>query len=71
VSTVKQSVAEVPKQTVVVYKQNADGTTVNTGQVVQLTQQQIMQLLGSSPVQQKPLTLSSVPVSQSDSQSAE
>ena len=34
-----------PRQTVVVYKQNADGSTTNTGQVVQLTQTQILQLL--------------------------
>lgn len=49
---------EVRKQTVVVYKQNADGSTVNTGQVVQLTQAQIIQLLNTGTAsQQKPITI--------------
>ncbi|XP_067931259.1 uncharacterized protein [Watersipora subatra] len=46
---------EARKQTVVVYKQNADGTTVNTGQVVRLTQSQILQLINTSNGQQKSL----------------
>lgn len=37
-----------PKQAVLVYKQNADGSTSNTGQLVHLTQTQILQLLATS-----------------------
>lgn len=49
---------EPRKQTVVVYKQNADGTTVNTGQVVKLTQNQIIQLLNTNAAtSQKTLTI--------------
>lgn len=57
---------ETRKQTVVVYKQNADGTTVNTGQVVQLTQSQILQLLNTGAAgQQKPVTIAA-PTQQSE-----
>lgn len=43
-SSTKDIIDAEPKQNVLVYRQNPDGSTSSTGQMVQLTQSQILQL---------------------------
>lgn len=59
---------EEPKQTVLVYKQTADGGVSSTGQLIQLTPSQMLQLVAAQQQnkQQRPLSQGGATISVED-----